>query len=42
MAMFFKLYGHYKRLWDVEMRLFKANTTYAEWYVQQQKAEEWF
>lgn len=42
MTAFFKLYGHYKDQWDVEMRLWKANLTYGEWYAQSQKSEEWF
>ena len=28
--MFNKLYAHYKNSWDLEMRLTKANITYAE------------
>jgi hypothetical protein len=40
--MFNKLYGHYKANWDLEMRLNKANMTYAEAFVKSQQAEEWF
>ena len=39
---FNKFYKHYKNTWDIEMRLFKSNTTYAELYVKSQKEEEWF
>jgi hypothetical protein len=40
--MFNKLYGHYKSNWDLEMRLTKANMTYAEAFIKSQKDEEWF
>ena len=40
--MFNKLYGHYKNVWDMEMRLTRSNMTYAEAYIQSQKNEEWF
>jgi hypothetical protein len=40
--MFNKLYGHYKSNWDMEMRLHKANMTYAEAFFKSQQAEEWF
>lgn len=40
--MFNKLYGHYKNMWDLEMRLTQNNMTYAEAYVKSQKDEEWF
>ena len=42
LTMFNKLYGHYKDDFDMEMRLKKANVTYAEAWEQSQKAEEWF
>lgn len=41
LTMFNKLYGHYKDTWDYEMRLSKANMTYAEAFVKSQKEEEW-
>lgn len=40
--MFNKLYDHYKSDFDDEMRLTKANVTYAEAHARAQKAEEWF
>lgn len=40
--MFNKLYGHYKNNFDAEMRLNKANVTYAEAWDESQKDEEWF
>ena len=40
--MFNKLYGHYKDNWDMEMRLRKANMTYAEAFEKSQADEEWF
>ena len=39
--MFNKLYGHYKTNWDYEMRLTKANMTYAEAFIKAQQDEEW-
>jgi hypothetical protein len=42
LTMFNKLYGHYKRNWDLEMRLAHANMTYAEAFIKAQKDEEWF
>lgn len=39
--MFNKLYGHYKDNWDMEMRLCKANMTYAELFIKSQQEEEW-
>ena len=39
--MFNKLYAHYKDDWDTEMRLWKANVTYAEAYQKSMEAEEW-
>ena len=41
LTMFNKLYMHYKNNFDMEMRMQKANITYAELYEQEQKAEEW-
>ena len=40
--MFNKLYEHYKTNFDIEMRLFKANLTYAESFEKAQEDEEWF
>lgn len=40
--MFNKLYSHYKANFDLEMRLSKANMTYAEAFAKSQKEEEWF
>ena len=40
--MFYKLYGHYKDNFDLEMRLRNANVTYEEAYQKQQADEEWF
>ena len=42
MNMFNKLYGHYKDMWDLEMRLTQKNMTYAEAHVKSQEDEEWF
>lgn len=42
LTMFNKLYQHYKDNFDLEMRLKKANITYAELYEKANKAEEWF
>lgn len=42
MALFEKLYDHYKDDWDFEMRLKNANMTYKEAYVKSQKSQEWF
>jgi hypothetical protein len=42
LAMFSKLYQHYKNNFDTEMRLTKANMTYAEAEIKSQKEEEWF
>ena len=42
MTMFFRLYGHYKAQWDMEMRLTNANVTYEEAWSKAQKEEEWF
>jgi len=40
--MFNKLYDHYKDSFDIEMRLTKANVTYAEAFNKAQADEEWF
>lgn len=40
--MFFKLYGHYKNSFAMEMRLFKANMTYEELEAKTMQDEEWF
>ena len=42
LSMFYKMYGHYKDNWDMEMRMFNANKTYADVFVLQQKDAEWF
>ena len=42
LTMFNKLYGHYKDMWDLEMRLTNANKTYRQAFAESQKAEEWF
>lgn len=41
MNMFYKLYGHYKDIWDYEMRLTAANVTHAEAFERSQREEEW-
>ncbi len=40
--MFNRLYSHYKDTWDMEMRLAKANVTYAENFERSQREQEWF
>ena len=40
--MFNKLYEHYKTNFDIEMRLYKSNTTYSEAFIKAQEDEEWF
>ena len=40
--MFNKLYDHYKDNFDIEMRLSKANVTYADAFNKAQESEEWF
>lgn len=40
--MFNKLYGHYKDVFDMEMRMRIGNVTYREAYDKAQAAEEWF
>lgn len=42
LRMFGRLYKHYKDDHDLEMKLWKSNTTYAEAYKQSQRDEEWF
>ena len=42
LTMFYKMYEHYKDNWDMEMRMFNANKTYADAFVLQQKDAEWF
>jgi len=42
LRMFNRLYGHYKDMWDYEMRLTKVNMTHAEAFAKSQKDEEWF
>lgn len=42
MRMFGKLYQKYKNDFDLEMRLWKNNMTYAEAYKKAQQDEEWF
>lgn len=41
-TMFNKLYGHYKNMWDLEMRLTNCNVTHAEAYAKSLQDEEWF
>lgn len=41
LTMFNKMYGHYKDVWDMEMRLTQANMTYAEAHDKSMKDEEW-
>ena len=41
LTMFNKLYGHYKDTWGLEMRLARADMTYAEAYAKSQQDEEW-
>lgn len=41
LAMFSKLYGHYKDTFDLELRIQLAGTTYAEAEAQAEKSEEW-
>lgn len=41
-TMFNKLFGHYKNMFDVEMRLTASNTTYSDAFKKQQQDEEWF
>ena len=39
--MFNRLYGHYKDMWDYEMRLEKNNMTHSEAYIKSMEDEEW-
>ena len=39
---FNKYYQHYKDNFDLELRLYKSNTTYAELKSKELQAEEWF
>lgn len=39
--MFNKLYGHYKKMWDFEMKLSNANMTHEQWFIKSQQDEEW-
>ena len=41
LSLFYRLYQHYKDDFDNEMRMQKANVTYAEAYARAQKSEEW-
>jgi hypothetical protein len=40
--MFGRLYQHYKNDYDLEMRLWKADKTYADAHRMSQQDEEWF
>lgn len=42
LTLFNKLYGHYKNMWGLEMRLAKANMTYEEAHNKAMQDEEWF
>lgn len=42
LRMFKRLYGHYKDTFDLEMRLSKANMTYAELEKKANATDEWF
>jgi len=42
LTMFNRLYGHYKTVWSIEMRLTQANMTYEEAFIKSQQDEEWF
>lgn len=42
LTMFNKLYGHYKNMWDMEMRMTQSNMTYKELYLKSQQDDEWF
>ena len=42
LRMFGKLYQHYKNDYDLEMRLWKADKTYAVAHKESQQDEEWF
>ena len=42
LTMFNKLYSHYKDTFDLEMRLYNSNMTYAEAHAKALKDAEWF
>jgi len=42
LRMFGRFYTHYKNDFDLELKLWKSNTTYADAHKQQQQDEEWF
>lgn len=42
LTLFNKLYGHYKNMWSLEMRLTQANMSYSEAMYRAQQDEEWF
>jgi len=39
---FMRFYQHYKDTFDIEMRLYKSNTTYAEAEAKAIQSEQWF
>lgn len=39
---FNRMYQHYQDAWDLEMRLWKSNTTHSELYEKSQHEQEWF
>lgn len=41
LTMFNRLYGHYKTMWSLEMRLAHQNMTYDEAFQKAQQDEEW-
>ena len=41
MAMFMKLYGHYKNNWDYEAKLMYNKTTYHDAEIKSMQDEEW-
>ena len=42
LRMFGRMYQHYKDDYDLEMKLWKSNTTYAEAHNRSQQEQEWF
>lgn len=42
LRMFGRLYQHYKNDYDLELRLWKADKTYADAHRMSQQDEEWF
>ena len=42
LVMFNILYGHYKSNFDLEMRLWHANMTYADLAEKKERDEDWF